>query len=45
MPFEWIVETIQLFYKLEKDLVPLLEIPRKRALEIDSFNELIEQAT
>ena len=41
-PLEWLVETLNGFYQLEKDLVPLVDIDRNKAYEIDATNEWIE---
>lgn len=37
------METVNAFYQLEKDLVPLVDIEKRKAYEIDMSNEYIEQ--
>lgn len=39
------METVNSFYQLEKDLVPLVDVEKNRAYEIDSTNEWIEMGT
>jgi dynein heavy chain len=41
-PLEWLVETVNAFYQLEKDLVPLVDIDKLKAYEIDQTNEWIK---
>ena len=35
------METVNSFYELEKDLVPLVDVDRRRAYEIDANNEWV----
>ena len=39
---EWLLETVNSFYELEKDLVPLVDVDRRRAYEIDANNEWVQ---
>jgi hypothetical protein len=36
-----LVETVNSFYEMEKDLVPLVDIEKKRSYEINEENEWI----
>lgn len=42
-PLEWLVDSVNSFYRLEKDLVPLVDIEKGRAYEISLEDEHIKR--
>ncbi|KAL4494234.1 hypothetical protein ABPG73_018753, partial [Tetrahymena malaccensis] len=42
-PFDWIVESVNMFFMLEKDLVPLIDLPKLPSFQIDNQLQWIKE--